>query len=104
MYIEKWDTEVKKAVSNMSQKEKDRLSAIIAMHVMVCDMNDENAYMEWIYVVPDGANEWDFIDFALNDEGTEENELFNEAVKLFKKLWQEYAAKDKGLYIGGKTY
>ena len=104
MYTEKWEIEAKRTVSNMSQKEKDRLSAIIAMHVMVCDMNDENAYMEWIYIVPDEPNEWDFIDFALNDDGTEENELFDEAVRLFKKLWNEYASKDRGLYIGGKIY
>ena len=104
MCISKWDDEAKEMVSKMSRNEKDRLDAIIAMNTLVMDMNDEGAYMTWIYLVPDCANEWDFIDFAVNDEGTKENELFNEAVVLFKELWIEYATKNKGLYIGGKTY
>lgn len=104
MIIEKWDNEAKEVVRNFSHNEKDRLDAIIAMHIMVCNMNDEGAYMTWIYVVPDEATEWDFIDFARNDEGTEENKLFDEAVELFKKLWNEYANDDHGLYIGNKAY
>ena len=104
MYLSKWDEEAKELVNKMSRKEKDRLNAIIAMNTLVINMNDECAYMSWISLVPDGANEWDFIDFAVNDEGTEENHLFDEAVELFKKLWKKYAMKDKGLYIGGKCY
>ncbi len=104
MILEKWDEEAKEVVRKFSSNEKDRLNAIIAMHIMVCNMNDEGAYMTWIYVVPDEATEWDFIDFAQNDEGTEENKLFDEAVDLFKKLWNEYATEKKGLYIGGKAY
>ena len=104
MYLSKWDEEAKELVNKMSRKEKDRLNAIIAMNVMVCNMNDETAYCTWIYLVPDCASEYDFIDFAVNDEGTEENHLFDEAVELFKKLWKKYAMKDKGLYIGGKCY
>ncbi len=104
MILEKWDDEAKEVVRKFSSNEKDRLNAIIAMHIMVCNMNDEGAYMTWIYVVPDEATEWDFIDFAQNDEGTEENKLFDEAVDLFKKLWNEYAKDDHGLYIGRKAY
>lgn len=104
MIIEKWDNEAKEVVRNFSSNEKDRLDAIIAMHIMVCSMNDEGAYMTWIYVVPDEATEWDFIDFAKNDEGTTGNALFDEAVELFKKLWNEYANDDQGLYIGRKAY
>lgn len=104
MYLSKWDEQIKETVDKMSTKEKDRLEAIIAMNTMVINMNDESAYMSWIYLVPDGANEWDFIDFATNDEGTNGNELFDEAVALFKKLWKRYAMEDKGLYIGGKCY
>ena len=54
--------------------------------------------------IPDCANEYDFIDFAKNEEGTEKNEMFDEAVALFKKLWGQYASKEDGLYIGNKTY
>ena len=77
MILEKWDEEAKEIVKGFSHKEMERLDAIIAMHIMVCN---------------------------INDEGTEENHLFDEAVELFKKLWQMYASEDNGLYIGGKTY
>ena len=105
MILEKWDDEAKEVVRKFSSNEKDRLNAIIAMHIMVCNMNDESAYMTWIELaVPDCPSEWDFIDFAQNDEGTEENKLFDEAVDLFKKLWNEYANDAHGLYIGRKAY
>lgn len=104
MILEKWDEEAKEIVKGFSNKEMERLDAIIAMHIMVCNINDEGAYMTWIYVVPDCPTEWDFIDFAKNDEGTTENALFNEAAELFKKLWKNYAAEKNGLYIGGELY
>ena len=104
MYTNIWDNEAKEMVAKMSRIEKDRLDAIIAMNTLIMDMNDEGAYMSWIYLVPDCANEWDFIDFVVNDEGTESNHLFDEAVVLFKKLFARYAMEDKGLYIGGKCY
>ena len=104
MYTSKWDNEAKEMVSKMSVVEKDRLHAIIAMNTLIMDMNDEGAYMSWIYLVPDCANEWDFIDFAVNDEGTESNHLFDEAVMKFKSLWVRYAMENEGLYIGGKCY
>lgn len=105
MFTDKWDEEAKEIVAKMSRNEKDRLEAIMAMHTMVINMNDESAYMTWIYLVPDGASEWDFIGFAENDEdGVNGNSLFDDAVKLFKKLWNRYAKEDAGLYIGGKTY
>ena len=44
------------------------------------------------------------IDFAKNEEGTEKNKMFDATVALFKKLWEQYASKDDGLYIGNKTY
>lgn len=104
MILENWSEEAKQKVDNFSQKEKERLNAIIAMNIMVCNMNDESAYFTWIYLIPDCADEDDFIDFARNDDGTKENTLFDEAVELFKKLWKNYAAEEKGLYIAGKTY
>ena len=104
MILEKWDEEAKEIIKGFSRKERERLDAIIAMHIMICSINDERAYMAWIYVVPDAATEWDFIDFAQNDEGTTKNALFDEAVELFKKLWKNYAAEENGLYIGGQLY
>ncbi len=104
MLISKWNEEAVAKVNSMSSREKDRLRAIIAMNIMVSNMNDESAYMTWIYLVPDGSNEWDFIDFAVDNEGTERNHLFDEAVMLFKKLWDRYAKETAGLYIGGEIY
>jgi hypothetical protein len=104
MILENWSEEAKQTVDNFSPKEKERLNAIIAMNIMVCNMNNESAYFTWIYLVPDCADEDDFIDFARNDEETEKNKLFDEAVELFKKLWKNYAAEKNGLYIGGKLY
>lgn len=100
MIFKEIDKEAKEIISNMSEKEKERLHAIIAMNTLVCSMNDETAYMTWIYLVPDCANIYDFIDFAEGDE----NLFFDDAVDLFKRLWKNYAAKNKGLYIGGKCY
>ena len=82
----------------MTNQEKERLNAIIAMNTLVCCMNDESAYMVWINYVPDCADIYDFIDIA------EDNELFDEAAALFKSLWKNYASKNRGLYIGGKCY
>lgn len=104
MMTHNWDKDALEVVKVLSRNERDRLRAILAMHTLVIDMNDETAYMTWIYLVPDGANEWDFLDFARNDDGTETNHFFDEAVVLFKKLWKRYAAEDKGLYIGEQTY
>lgn len=104
MFLEKWDEEAKRIVGNFTPIEKDRLNAIIAMDFMVRSMNDESAYFTWIYVVPDCSTEYDYIDFAANDEGTDTNQLFDEAVELFKKLWRRYADEKGGLYIGDKVY
>lgn len=104
MILEKWDEKAKEIVKGFSHKEMERLNAIIAMHTMVCSINDERAYMTWIYVMPDEATEWDFIVLAMNDVGTTKSALFDEAVELFKKLWKNYAAEKNGLYIGGKLY
>lgn len=57
MILEHWDNEAKEVVRNFSHNEKDRLNAIIAMHIMVCNMNDETAYMTWIELVPDCPSE-----------------------------------------------
>lgn len=71
MILVNWEEDAKVIVKNFSRKEMDRLNAIIAMDIMVRNMNNESAYFTWIYLVPDCANEYDFIDFAKNEEGTE---------------------------------
>lgn len=71
----------------------ERLNAIIAMDIMVRNMNNESAYFTWIYLVPDCANEYDFIDFAKNEEGTEKNKMFDATVALFKNYGNNTQAK-----------
>lgn len=44
MILENWSEETKQIVNNFSPKEKERLNSIIAMNIMVCNMNDESAY------------------------------------------------------------
>lgn len=104
MILENWDEKAKEIVKGFSTEEMERLNVIIAMNIMIRNIDYEGAYMTWIYVVPNAATEWDFINFAKNDEGTTENALFNEAVVLFKELWENYAAEKNGLHIGGKLY
>ena len=104
MILVNWEEDAKMIVKNFSRKEMERLNAIIAMDIMVRNMNNESAYFTWFYLVPDCANEYDFIDFAKNEEGTEKNKMFDATVALFKKLWGQYASKEDGLYIGNKTY
>lgn len=64
MILVNWEEDAKMIVKNFSRKEMERLNAIIAMDIMVRNMNNESAYFTWIYLVPDCANEYDFIDFA----------------------------------------
>ena len=53
------------------------------MHQLMCEANDEDIYMTWIYVMPDGATEEDFMDIAMDDE--QYNECFDLFVKLIVK-------------------
>ncbi len=63
-----------------------------AMHTIVRNLNDENAYMRWIELVPDEATEEDLVDIADDDE------LFDEACGLFTRLVARYG-KD-GYVVG----
>lgn len=81
----------------MSNKEMlDRFETVRAMNCLIKDMNNEDAYMEWIYTVPDEATEEDLMDIAQDEE------LFGETVRLFLRLYEEYIAD--GLFIGRKLY
>ena len=67
-----------------------RINQLKAMHQLMCQANDEDIYMTWIYVVPDGATEEDFKEIAMDDE--QYNECFDLFVKLIKNKgnrWQE---------------
>ena len=65
-----------------------RVAQLKAMHELMADANDEDIYMTWIYTVPDGATEEDFIDIAMDDE--EYNHVFDSFVKLIAKDGNRY--------------
>jgi len=75
---------------------KERAEFVQSMNNVVRHLNDENAYMHWITVVPDEAEQADFEDIADNEE------LFDEAVYLFKNIMERYLKN--GVYIGKTCY
>ena len=65
-----------------------RIAQLKAMHQLMCNANDENIYMSWIYLMPDCPMEDDFIDLALDDN--QYNECFDLFVKLIAKKGNRY--------------
>lgn len=80
----------------MDSKTREKLVAIKAMHYLITCMNNENAYLRWIYTVPDQPCETDFVDIA------EDDEVFGECVDRFMSLMSYYKAD--GMFIGGKLF
>lgn len=75
----------------------DRTEHVKAMNLVIRNMNDETAYMEWINLVPDRAMELDYVDVA------DDEELFDDACRLFRTLIKDYGKH--GFYLGGtKAY
>lgn len=69
-----------------------RRRIVTAMNEIVISLNNEDAYSEWIAVVPDMANDDDFEYIA------QEDELYTDATKLFLRIMKDYA--DDGIYDG----
>lgn len=74
----------------MNMNYEIRLKNVKLMHDTMIDMNNESAYMAWIYEMPDEPQEDDFEWFA------EDEERYMELYDYFTKLLKRYA-KD-GLY------
>lgn len=74
----------------------ERADFVRSMNNIMVHMNDEDAYMKWIQVVPDGATQDDFEAIADNEE------LFDGTVYLFKDLMERYMKN--GIYIGKTCY
>ena len=72
----------------MSYDKRDRIEILKSMHRLVLAMNDEEAYMAWVYCFPDGADDAELEDIALHDE-----ETFRDACNLFNRLVKDYACK-----------
>ena len=68
---------------------EDRLNAVRLMHGVMTSMNNEDAYMAWIWVMPDEPSEDDFEYFADEIE-------FDELKQTFDRLFNRY--KKDGLF------
>lgn len=60
-----------------------RLRNVMLMHQTMIDMNNKDAYMSWIYRMPDEPTFEDFNDFASDEE--EYMELYLYFAKLLKR-------------------
>lgn len=80
----------------MKAYDNERADFVRSMNNIMVHMNDEDAYMKWIQVVPDGATQEDFEAIADNEE------LFDGTVYLFKDLMDGYMKN--GIYIGKTCY
>lgn len=67
-----------------------RLAMAKCMHNTMVDMNNEDAYMAWIWIMPDAPMHEDFVWFA------EDEERYNELFDTFMKIINRY--KKDGLY------
>lgn len=67
-----------------------KLTDVKMMHEAMLSMNDENAYMSWIYTMPDQPTEEDFEYFA------EDRENYDDLKETFDRLYDKY--KKWGLY------
>lgn len=76
---------------------KERFEALKSMNTIIQSMNDENAYSNWIWLIPDGAD-----DDELREIVEEDDETFEDACKLFTRLIVNYMKY--GMYIDGKVY
>lgn len=61
-----------------------KMNILGGMNEYIKNLNDENAYMTWIYVVPDECDEEDLRTIA------EDSELWVETCRLFGRLVEQY--------------
>ena len=74
----------------------ERYQIVKGMHEIIRCMNNEEAYMDWIYTVPDGASDENLRDIA------EDDTLFAETYKAFKSIFTAY--QEDGLFIDNKLW
>lgn len=75
---------------------EERKHMMISMNNIIISLNNEDAYYEWINIIPDNVETEELYDIATD------NELFNDVTKLFMSIIKRYI-KD-GLYIDGELY
>lgn len=81
---------------DMNAYKDDRTDFVRSMDNIITHLNDEDAYMKWIQIVPDGATQEDFEAIA------DDEDLFDSTVYLFKDLMDRYMKN--GIYIGKTCY
>lgn len=67
-----------------SIRQHERMSVLRSMDYLIRMMNHEDAYEIWILVVPDEADECDFMDIAQDDEE------YESVCRTFVKLVKQY--------------
>ena len=82
------DKEIQRKDAIAGHTLQSRKEQLEAMHKLMCNANDENIYMTWIYIMPDGATEEDIHYIALDDDSY--NECFDLFVKLIAKNGNRY--------------
>lgn len=82
------DTAVQRVDTIAGHTRDARITQLKAMHNLMCEANDEDIYMTWIYRMPDCPSEEDFEYIAMNDE--EYNGCFDLFVKLIAKEGNRY--------------
>lgn len=73
-----------------------RKDLIVGMNAIMISMNNEDAYSEWIFTVPDD------VDSDELEEISQDDELFEECVREFLRIFRKY--NRDGLYVLDKLY
>lgn len=72
-----------------------KFNLIKAMNLLVKSMDNEDAYYDWINIVPDQASDDDLISIA----SSVDDAVFREACHEFRRICHEYI--DDGFFCGG---
>lgn len=72
----------------------DKFEILKAMNLIVKNMNNQDAYEEWIYTIPDQANDDDLMDIASDKDES----VYREACHDFRRICANYL--DDGLFLG----
>lgn len=75
----------------------ERFTLLKSMHTVVSLMNDEAAYMRWICIIPDGADDDELRDCAASDE------IMQDACTCFTSIIRCYG-KSGGYYADRKVF
>ena len=89
-----------------TKADMERFELLKAMNTIISMMNDEGAYFEWIYTIPDCATDEELMEISIDaeeDYGTE-FDIFAEAVKEFGRIIRAYGEGGIYCYHSDKVY